>query len=150
MYKRLASIVFMASLFFFLSAMGGKGGGFEKAPRVDKNFTVVVMDITGNKIEGEKFSWEGRVHFTGYMGVAEVNMPFERVKELTVGEKKDRRVKVTAQLADGSQAVFDVDADSRVYGESGFGSFMLTMDEVKSISFKGVKEVSRQDSGTQR
>ena len=139
MHKRLASIAFMASLFLFLSAMGGKGGGFEKAPRVDKNFMVVVTDVSGNKIEGEKFSWEGRVHFAGYMGMAQVNLPFERVKELTVGEKKDRRVKVTAHLRDGGEAVFDVDSDARVFGESGFGSFMLTMDEIKSISFKGVK-----------
>ena len=139
MQKRLASLAFMASLFIFLSAMGGKGGGFEKAPRVDKNFTVVVMDASGNKIEGEKFSWEGRIHFAGYMGLAQVTMPFERVKELTVGEKKDRRVKVTAHLKDGSEAVFDVDSDARVYGESGFGSFMLTMDEIKSISFRGIK-----------
>ncbi|HXY55605.1 MAG TPA: hypothetical protein VEM40_13130 [Nitrospirota bacterium] len=139
MHKRLASIAFMASVFIFLSAMGGKGGGFEKAPRVDKNFMVVVMDVTGNKIEGEKFSWEGRIHFAGYMGMAQVNLPFERVKELTVGEKKDRRVRVTAHLRDGGEAVFDVDSDARVFGESSFGSFMLTMDEIKSISFKGVK-----------
>jgi hypothetical protein len=139
MNKRLASVAFMVSFFIFLSAMGGKGGGFERAPRVDKNFMVVVMDASGNKIEGEKFSWEGRLHFAGYMGLAQVTMPFERVKELTVGEKKDRKVKVTARFTDGSEAVFDVDSDARVYGESGFGSFMLTMDEIKSISFRGIK-----------
>jgi hypothetical protein len=139
MHKRLASIAFMASLFIFLSAMGGKGGGFEKAPRVDKNFAVVVTDSSGNKIEGEKFSWEGRVHFAGYMGLAQITMPFERVKEMTIGEKKDRKVKVTAHLRDGSEAVFDMDSDSRIYGESSFGSFMLTMDEIRSISFKGTK-----------
>jgi hypothetical protein len=139
MNKRLVSVAFMVSFFIFLSAMGGKGGGFERAPRVDKNFMVVVMDASGNKIEGEKFSWEGRLHFAGYMGLAQVTMPFERVKELTMGEKKDRKVKVTARLTDGSEAVFDVDSDARVYGESGFGSFMLTMDEIKSISFRGIK-----------
>jgi hypothetical protein len=139
MHKRLASVAFIVSFFIFLSAMGGKGGGFERAPRVDKNFMVVVMDASGNKIEGEKFSWEGRLHFAGYMGLAQVTMPFERVKELTVGEKKDRKVKVTARLTDGSEAVFDIDSDARIYGESGFGSFMLTMDEIKSISFRGIK-----------
>jgi hypothetical protein len=139
MNKRLVSVAFMVSFFIFLSAMGGKGGGFERAPRVDKNFMVVVMDASGNKIEGEKFSWEGRLHFAGYMGLAQVTMPFERVKELMVGEKKDRKVKVTARLTDGSEAVFDIDSDARVYGESGFGSFMLTMDEIQSISFRGIK-----------
>jgi len=129
----------MISIIVLLTAMGGKGGGFEKAPRVDKNFSVVVTDVSGNKIEGEKFSWEGRIHFAGYIGLAQVTMPFDRVKELTVGEKKERKVKVTARLTDGTETVFDVDSDARVYGEAGFGSFMLTMDEIKSISFKGIK-----------
>jgi hypothetical protein len=139
MHKRWASAALMVSVIILLTAMGGKGGGFEKAPRVDKNFMVVVTDASGNKLEGEKFSWEGRIHFAGYMGLAQVTMPFERVKELTVGEKKDRKVKVTARLTDGTESVFEVDSDARVYGESGFGSFMLTMDEIKSISFKGIK-----------
>jgi hypothetical protein len=139
MRKRWASAALMVSVIILLTAMGGKGGGFEKAPRVDKNFMVVVTDASGNKLEGEKFSWEGRIHFAGYMGLAQVTMPFERVKELTVGEKKDRKVKVTARLTDGTETVFEVDSDSRVFGESGFGSFMLTMDEIKSISFKGIK-----------
>ncbi|HUI67872.1 MAG TPA: hypothetical protein VL087_06655 [Nitrospirota bacterium] len=139
MRKRWASVALMVSVIILLTAMGGKGGGFEKAPRVDKNFMVVVTDASGNKLEGEKFSWEGRIHFAGYLGLAQVTMPFERVKELTVGEKKDRKVKVTALLTDGTETVFEIDSDSRVYGESRFGSFMLTMDEIKSISFKGIK-----------
>lgn len=141
MLKRASSLVFVLSLFVLLTAMGGKGGGFERAPRVDKNFTVVVTDASGNKITGEKFSWEGRIRFSGYLGLAEVNLPFDRIKELTVGEKKEKKVRVTAHLVDGSETVVDVDADSRCYGEAGFGSFMLTMDEIKAISFKGVKEM---------
>jgi hypothetical protein len=94
MLKRVLSAVFVLSLFVLLTAMGGKGGGFERAPRVDKNFTVVVTDASGNKITGEKFSWEGRVRFSGYLGLAEVNLPFDRIKELTVGEKKEKKVRV--------------------------------------------------------
>lgn len=139
MHKRWVSAALLVSAIILLTAMGGKGGGFEKAPRVDKNFKVVVTDASGNKIEGEKFSWEGRIHFAGYMGLAQVTMPFERVKELMVGEKKDRRVKVTARLTDGTETVFDIDSDARIYGESSFGSFMLTMDEIKSISFRVIK-----------
>jgi hypothetical protein len=139
MRKRLLSVALLVSAIVLLTAMGGKGGGFEKAPRVDKNFKVVVTDASGNKIEGEKFSWEGRIHFAGYMGLAQVTMPFERVKELTVGEKKDRKVKVTARLTDGTETVFDIDSDARIYGEASFGSFMLTMEEIKSISFRGIK-----------
>lgn len=96
----------------------------------------MITDASGNTIKGEKFSWEGRIHFAGYMGMAQVVVPFDKVKELTVGEKKDRKVKTTAHLVDGSETTLEMDADSRCYGEAGFGSFMLMMDELKSINFK--------------
>ena len=146
MLKRTVSVVLALSILVLLTAMGGKGGGFERAPRVDKNFTVVVTDASGNKITGDKFSWEGRIRFSGYMGLAEVNLPFDRIKEVTVGEKREKKVRVTAHLADGSEAVLDVDADSRCFGEAGFGSFMLTLEEIKAISFKGMKETVPEDA----
>jgi hypothetical protein len=139
MLRRASVAVAAVFVFLMLTAMGGKGGGFERAPRVDRNFSVVVTDVTGSKIGGEKFSWEGRTRFSGYMGAADVNIPFEKIREVSVGEKRDRKVRVTARLNDGGEAIFDVDAESRCYGESGFGTFMLTMSEIKSINFQGLK-----------
>jgi hypothetical protein len=126
--------VMVLAVFILCTAMGGSGG-FERAPRVEKNYSVVITDASGNKIEGEKFSWEGRIHFAGYVGMAQVTMPFEKIKELMVGEKSDRKVKVTARLIDGTEAGFEVDAKSRCFGEAGFGSFMLQMDDIKSVVF---------------
>lgn len=135
MLRRAFSAFFIIFVFIFLTAMGGSGG-FERAPRVEKNYAVVVTDASGKKIDGEKFSWEGRVHFSGYLGMAQVAMPFEKVKELTVGERSDRKVKVTARLTDGTETSFDIDAKTRCFGEASFGSFMLQMDEIKTIAFK--------------
>jgi hypothetical protein len=140
MLKRAAALAMVVSFLLLLTGMGGKGGGFERAPRVDKNFLVFVTDVSGTKIEGEKFSWEGRVRFSGYMGMAEVNLPFDKIRDVIIGEKRDRKVRVTAHLLDGSEALFDVDADSRCFGEARFGSFMLFISELKSISFKSVNQ----------
>ena len=71
-----------------------------------------------------------------HLGMASVTVPFEKIKEITVGEKKEKKVKVTAKLKDGSDAAFDIEADSRCYGEAPFGSFMLTMEEIKAVTFK--------------
>ena len=44
--RRTSCTVFLLFLtFVLLTAMGGKGGGFERAPRVDKNFAVTVTDV---------------------------------------------------------------------------------------------------------
>lgn len=136
MPKRFSYLAIIISASALLTAMGAGGGGFERAPRVEKNFAVSITDISGNTIEGDKFSWEGRISFSGYLGVAQVAVPFEKIKSLTFGDKKDRKVRVTAHLRDGGETTFDIDANSRCYGEAGFGSFMLLMDEIKSITFK--------------
>jgi hypothetical protein len=135
MLRKAFYAVVLFAAFALLTAMGGTSG-FERAPRVEKNYSVVVTDASGNKIEGEKFSWEGRIHFAGYLGMAQVTMPFEKIKELMVGEKRERKVKVTVRLTDGTETGFEVDAKSRCFGEASFGSFMLQMDEIKSIVFK--------------
>jgi hypothetical protein len=136
MVKRVSSLVLLATLVLLLTAMGGKGSGFERAPRVEKSFAVQVTDTSGNKIEGDKFSWEGRIHMDGSLGMAQVVIPFEKIKELTVGERRDRKVRVSVHLKDGGEAMVDVDGDARCYGEAGFGSFSLTMAEIKSVTFK--------------
>ncbi|HUK99247.1 MAG TPA: hypothetical protein VLX29_00145 [Nitrospirota bacterium] len=127
--------VITLTAFILLTAMGTTGG-FEKAPRVEKNFAVIITDASGSKIAGEKFSAEGRIYFSGYLGMAQVMMPFDRVRELTVGEFQDRKAKVLVKLIDGTQASFEIDSKTRCYGEANFGSFMLTISEIKTIVFK--------------
>ena len=117
MLRRTSYAFIIVAALILLTAMGGTGG-FERAPRVDKNFTVVVTDAMGAKIDGEKFSWEGRLHFSGYKGMAQVTIPFEKVKELTVGQKVERKVTVTARFLDGTESSFDIDAKSRCFGEA--------------------------------
>ena len=71
MLQRTSYALIILVALILLTAMGGTGG-FERAPRVEKNFTVVVTDAIGGKIDGEKFSWEGRLHFAGFKGMAQV------------------------------------------------------------------------------
>lgn len=134
MHRRKITLLLILVAFILLTGMGGTGG-FERAPRVEKNFVVTIIDLTGHKIDGEKFSWEGRIHFAGYLGMAQVTMPFDRIQDLAMGEIRERKVRVTAHLTDGSETSFDVEARSRCFGEATFGSFMLQMDEIKSIVF---------------
>ena len=134
--RRALDVVILLSSLVLLTAMGGGGGGgFERAPRVEKNYTVVVTDLSGNTLKGERFSCEGRLHFSGYQGMAQVSIPFDKVSTLTFGDKRERKVKVMARLRDGSETSFEIEANSRFYGDTAFGSFLLRADEVKSITF---------------
>jgi len=137
MRKKMLVLTLVLTCGLLLTAMGGgRTGDFGRAPRVERNFTVSIVDMSGNRIDGEKFSWEGRLHFAGYLGMAQVVIPFEKVRSVSVGEKKDRTVKMHLRLQDGQESTVDMEADSRCYGEAGFGSFMLLMSEIRSITFK--------------
>jgi hypothetical protein len=135
MFKKLSSALILFFAFIALTAMGG-GGGFERAPRVEKNFGVEVTDVSGTRIDGQNFSWEGRIHFIGFKGMAQVTVPFDKIREFSVTDKIERKVRVAAKLTDGTETVFDVDMKSRCYGEATFGSFTLQMDEIRSVVFK--------------
>ncbi len=139
MHRRKITSLLILTAFILLTGMGGNGG-FERAPRVEKNFSVTIVDRSGNKIEGDKFSTEGRIQFEGYMGMAQVTIPFDRINVISVGEPKEQKVRVTATLNDGSQTSFDVNATSRCFGEASFGSFMLEMYEIKTITFNGIRK----------
>ncbi len=137
MCSRAWYIVAVLSAAVFLTAMGGgKGGSFTRAPRVEKSYAVKITDTSGKTITGEKFSWEGRIHFSGQLGMAQVVIPFDKVKDLTIGAKEGRKVTVTARLKDDKTTIFELDVDSRCYGEARFGSFMLMMDEIQKIVFQ--------------
>jgi hypothetical protein len=136
MLRWISRAVMTITAFVLLTAMGTTGGGLERAPRVEKNFAVIITDASGNKIAGENFSAEGRIYFSGYLGMAQVTIPFDKVRELTVGEFQDRKAKVLVKLIDGTQTNFEIDSKTRCYGEANFGSFMLLLNEIKMIVFK--------------
>ena len=135
MPKKIFHVVIALAAFIVLSAMAGSSG-FDRAPKVEKNYAVVITDMSGNKIEGEKFSWEGKLYFRGNVGMAQVVIPFDKVKKLNISEIKNDSVQAAVNLAGGSQTNLKIDASTRCYGEAGFGSFMLSMKEISKIVFK--------------
>src|SRR3990172_6784700 len=135
------NIYFVVLLFIFLTAMGGgRSGSFERAPRVDKNFAVIITDNSGNKIEGEKFSWEGRIHFSGYMGLAEVVVPLYQIQKTNFLEKKKTKKKKRGgrrvRRGGGGGRVVEGDAFAGFGGEGGWGGFRLPAHESKMVAFK--------------
>jgi hypothetical protein len=135
MIQKIFHTVIAVVAFISLTAMAGSSG-FERTPKVEKNYAIVITDTAGNKIDGGQFSWEGHLYFGGHVGMAQVMIPFDKVNELNAEETSNGTVKATLHLADGSQMILKIDANTHCYGEAGFGSFMFSMKEINKIVFK--------------
>ena len=135
MPKKIFPIIISIAAFIFLTAMAGSTV-FEKAPKVDKNYAVVITDKSGNKIEGANFSCEGKLYFSGQVGIAQAVIPFDKVKEFSVAEVSENSAKAAILLANGTQTTLKIDAKTKCYGEANFGSFMFLIKEINKIVFK--------------
>lgn len=135
MPKKMFHVLVYITAFIFLAAMAGSSG-FEKAPKVDKNYAVVITDKSGNKIEGTNFSCEGKLYFAGQVGMAQALIPFDKARELSVGEVSENSAKAAISLANNSQTILKIDAKTKCHGEANFGSFMLLIKEINKIVFK--------------
>ena len=135
--KRLASLAALAAL---AGGLMGLGGGSEKEegaiPIPSKSYTVTLSDNQGNKLQGERFTWEGKVHLRASFGNATITVPFEKLKTLQMskGNTPDR-VNVKALLRSGDTLELTVDAKTKCYAETKFGNYEIFMADLASIEF---------------
>lgn len=136
--KRLAVLLALALLAGGLMGLGGGSEQEEGAiPIPSKSYTVSLRDNQGNTLQGERFTWEGKVHLRANFGNATITLPFEKLKSLEIskGTTPDR-VKATALLRSGDTLDLTVDAKSKCYAETKFGSYEIFMADLASVEFE--------------
>lgn len=124
-----------------LMGLGGGSGGEEKPiPIPQKNFTVTVSDSKGLKVQAERFTWEGKVHFQGQFGHATLTLPFQKVKSLKVlsggVDGNSALVRTQATLRSGETLELALDRASKCYGETSFGNYEIFLKDVGEIQFQ--------------
>jgi len=130
-----------AALALLAAGLMGLGGGTEEdtgaIPIPSKSFTVSVTDTQGNKLVGERFTWEGKVHVRAQFGNATITLPFEKLQSLKVSKgPTPEKVKVRALLRSGESLDLTVDATSKCYADTKFGNYEIFMADLGSIEFK--------------
>jgi hypothetical protein len=124
----------------WLMGLGGGNGGSEKPiPIPQKNFTVTVSDGRGQKVQAERFTWEGKVHFQGQYGSATITLPFQKVQSVKVvpGQANIPPTQVLARMAlrSGETLELTLDRTSKCYGETAFGNYEIFLKDVGEITF---------------
>jgi len=126
----------------WLMGLGNSSGGDASSniPIPQENFTVMVADRSGQKLEAKRFTWEGKVQVRGQIGNATVTLPFNKIKSLKVeptpGEKNPTTIKASISLRAGDTVEVMIDRTSKCYGETKFGNYEIFLKDVASIEFQ--------------
>jgi hypothetical protein len=125
----------------WLMGLGGgtEGGSSSNIPIPQQNYTVTVVDRSGQSLEAKRFTWEGKVEFRGQIGNATVSLPFNKVRSVKVGPSngdKSGAIKATMTLRSGESVEVALDRTSKCYGESKFGNYEIFFKDVASIEFQ--------------
>lgn len=119
----------------------GLGGGDEgeggRIPIPSESYAVTLTDRSGNTLEGDRFTWEGKVFLRAQFGNATVTVPFEKLASLkvTAADASDQ-VNVSAVMKDGETLALTVDATSKCYANTRFGDYEIFMADLAAVSFQ--------------
>ncbi len=134
----LGALLFAAP--WLLGLGGGNGGSDKPIPIPQKNFTVTVTDVRGQKAQAERFTWEGKVAFQGQYGSATITLPFQKVQSVKVvqGQSGTTPTQVLTRMAlrSGETLELALDRTSKCYGETSFGNYEIFLKDVGEITFQ--------------
>ena len=116
----------------------------EKYRSLEAAETVTIQDFKGVVTEATGF---GKLfaapYLTAYRGASEIQLPFERIKNLVTGEIKDNRLPVEVVLHSGRRmnVVIDRPEYETLYGGTAdFGYFRIRLQDIRTLSFRRLTE----------
>jgi hypothetical protein len=106
-----------------------------RIPVPAKVFAATVEDRGGTHLRVSRVSWNGEVFVYGTLGLAQVTVPFESIREATFedGGGEGKRIAVIS-AADGQVIRLTVDDDLLCYGRTEFGNYQLEVRDLRRIS----------------
>ena len=82
-----------------------------------------------------RVSWNGEVFVYGVLGLAQVTVPFESIRDATFedgAEEGERTAVITTR--DGQVVKLTVDDDLMCYGRTEFGNYQLEVRDLRRIT----------------
>jgi hypothetical protein len=133
--KRSALLILLISFWVALSAMAKPPQG--EIPMPEINFTATFIDDQEISTKCQQVSWDGKTFLTGTRGKGIVTIPFEKVKRVVfTGNVRDGKKDSQVTLKNGEVVAVTFNAEARLYGTTSFGSYMITVKNLKEILFE--------------
>ncbi|HEY9159580.1 MAG TPA: hypothetical protein VIS94_00645 [Desulfomonilia bacterium] len=132
MRKHLVIINTVLVLILSVSLIGMSGlGGSPNQTQVSSVFKAKVLDNTNNEVELGNVTIEGKTSFGGYLGKGKIQIPFEKISSIEISKGN-----TCIDFEDGGK-ICNIKANdfSRLYGNTSFGSYQISLKDIKKIEF---------------
>jgi hypothetical protein len=135
--RRLLAAVLVLLGVALLSGMGSLGGAPEgTVNKTGENVRVQIVDRSGVTTNLAWFSMDGKLYLAGRRGEGEMNVVFKDLKEVSFGPLKGDVVTADLLLKSGSRHQLKVDKDVKFSGDTGYGSYWITANDISRIIFR--------------
>jgi len=134
--RRLLMLVAALTAAALLTGMGGLGGQPEgKVPKTDEDVRAQLTDRSGESIELNRFSMDGKIFLEGRRGDGKLDVFFRDLREISFGKVGGEEVPVELLLKSGNRLKVQVRKRAVFYGDTGFGAYRIPARDVGRIVF---------------
>lgn len=134
MFKQLFPATLLLFALVFLTAMGVNPDGEIPVPEV--NYSVIIKDHQDITTKCSNVTWNGRTNFSAKRGDGTVNIPFEKVREVSfVGSRTRVSIDAQVMLKNGEVIAITFSSEARLYGASSFGTYSISAKDIKELKF---------------
>ncbi len=120
----------------FAAGFGTSGAPPERIPTPAHDFAATLEDQSGTTVEVTQISYNGEVYLYGLVGLGQQTVPFENIKEIRIEPSTVTGKRVAfVTTRDGKSVSLVIDSDVPAYGRTSFGTYSITVDKIRRISF---------------
>lgn len=135
--KRSLRLLLVVALGITALGMGTTGRGPGEIPVPNKNFSAVIIDRQNISTPVTQISFDGQTSLRGKRGEGSLIVPFDRIRSISFGPAgPDQRRAVVTFKGSKESADLTVGGQLKVYGESRYGAFEITANNIQRIEFK--------------
>ena len=131
-------ILFVIFLTPLIMGMGTSGGTPGKIPIPAKKFTAVMIDQADVVTEVNDVSIEGVTFLEGKKGEGTFTVGFENVNYMNF-LMKEGKLQCLITLRDGNTLQFFVNKNHQAYGRTNYGTFQISLNDLKKMIIKTAK-----------
>ncbi len=128
---------FILLIFVWFANTGLSANPLQDIPKPKISFSATVIDDQDVSTNIKNITWDGRLYFIGKRGRATVTIPFEKVKKVEfLNSAQSGYMNAKVSLREGNGVGLSFDENTTLYGATPFGTYRITVKNIKEIVFK--------------
>lgn len=136
--KRALGLLLVVALGICTMGMGTTGRGSGKIPVPIKDFSAVIVDRQNVSTPVTQITFNGQTSLEGKRGEGSLTISFDRIRAVSFSAAGPGQRRAVVTLKEAKESVeLMVDGQLKVTGQSRYGAFEITANNIQRIDFRG-------------